>query len=1014
MSSSVSSRSTLSGISDNYSNEVDKTVYKNRRMELSEGECLKCSAMKLNIIVAEKALASLSLQFKNVQKELEKTEQVTRINEEQAKYIDERRSMFEKLEADRSALFVEYENLQINYRNLKKQYDEVVATAQRNQNLIEEANNYRDTCKTAVDNLVAEQKARQELLSKYLKSVDAATACILKLSDSLKQEEKKCLQLRTINEKLEPFKSITPGMQRLLIDFAEIIERNGLMTKPLQKRFAKYRSNLHGNTLLNMDRVKNNSESSLKTAEDSSDDDELAKDLEDMLAVDSVPSIKSAGKLDSSSRKIERDEIRESKNISDVAKKMNKSKIPETSENVLRKKSEDRKTLLLPTSAKESKTLLYFGNTKTLRGEQTEPSKKRTKKKLQNTSGKEKDNDVKGCNIPSTSSMDARFPFFERDESGEKEVVCKCEKNLSTWLNFIQLDPLLPQEINRPTAMDIKLSESIEQQDDYMDRLFGGPLSPSTSSRRTSLSSTGSIVIPKKRARADSETSSISSSEFGVITDSSPLVIESPVKDLKQVNCVPLSESFTNADSGPVTKSSSGETITVIIDEDEITEKMDVEDTCTSVNVLLQEADESCIQSSSEGQISLLDVTSPLHHNINQSIQISEVVNHNEELRLGCKERVKEVPDCADSKLSLSVNSQSKCSTSNSLRAAGKSLGAMHSLITYQKSDIVKICDVSCEAKSPNSIVLPSENLETVLEEKLSEGDSQLEKLPRPQKKPVSSSGVFNEKTSELEGFQEGDSGNCTGDSILKKRLHCESEKRHVRIKSCSSEDSLGLVIDGEVSESVNVDNVPSDCCLKRKLVDIDGSTDVLNNCSAGIAEETNEILQSEFSYNKAREDDNKKACEDEHLNLSGFQKSGERRKSNDILLKSMNCLGYEVGSALQIKTLSDDKNEQELVTVTNRQKDERNSESGSRNVVDSDIPSRDLQNNGTGICRATKQISLRSNTRRQKLDNATKNMQGIKTVEKLSKLSAVEVCKGKKSTVGVYLSLNAVKVAII
>ncbi|VDN08556.1 unnamed protein product [Thelazia callipaeda] len=115
---------------------------------------------------------------------------------------------------------------------------------------------------------------------------------------------------------------------------------------------------------------------------------------------------------------------------------------------------------------------------------------------------------------------------------------------------------------------------------------------------------------------------------------------------------------------------------------------MDVEDTCTSVNVLLQEADESCIQSSSEGQISLLDVTSPLHHNINQSVQISEVVNHSEGLKLGCKERVKEVPDCADSKLSLSVNSQSKCSTSNSLRAAGKSLGAMHSLITYQKSDM--------------------------------------------------------------------------------------------------------------------------------------------------------------------------------------------------------------------------------------------------------------------------------------------------------------------------------------
>ncbi|VDN43153.1 unnamed protein product [Gongylonema pulchrum] len=78
-----------------------------------EEECPRCAAMKVNAIVAEEALAALSVQFKNLQKELKKTEQVSKINEEQARYIDERRSKLEKVEAERTAISAEFENLRV-------------------------------------------------------------------------------------------------------------------------------------------------------------------------------------------------------------------------------------------------------------------------------------------------------------------------------------------------------------------------------------------------------------------------------------------------------------------------------------------------------------------------------------------------------------------------------------------------------------------------------------------------------------------------------------------------------------------------------------------------------------------------------------------------------------------------------------------------------------------------------------------------------------------------------------
>lgn len=42
-----------------------------------------------------------------------------------------------------------------------------------------------------------------------------------KINDSMKQLEKKCVQLQAVNEKLEPFKYHCPSMLRLLLEFGK-------------------------------------------------------------------------------------------------------------------------------------------------------------------------------------------------------------------------------------------------------------------------------------------------------------------------------------------------------------------------------------------------------------------------------------------------------------------------------------------------------------------------------------------------------------------------------------------------------------------------------------------------------------------------------------------------------------------------------------------------------------------------------------------------------------------------
>ncbi|VIO91563.1 Uncharacterized protein BM_BM10844 [Brugia malayi] len=594
MTSSTSTRSTFSGISEGWLSEAGSSRLQNRSSaEESQEDCPKCAALRLNTVIAEEALASLSGQFKNLQKELKKTEQVSKINEEQAKYIDERRSKLENLEAEHTSLYAEYENLRITHDSLKRQYDEVVATARRNQRLIEESVKYHETCKVAVENLMAEKEARQELLAKYLKSVEAAA----KINDSMKQLEKKCVQLQAMNEKLEPFRYHCPAMLRLLLEFGEIIENNGLMTKSLQRRLARYKDkdDLREYLLRKSRRLTNLSESSTKTIEESSDDDELAKDVEHLLLTAGSPlHPRSPKKSVSPNEELRNDEKTNDHSTNPVKETSN---IGVEKENFLRKQLENVEDLHMSfprfqfnsdTHMEEAKAIckrqlkltekqkietLYVEKKKvddvvsicfpsTLSSSLAKKNKQLVGKDVQESEDGLQKNIVQDmCENNSKIERDKNMPEVEVTfnsivyQNNEEKQVCRSTERLSTWLSFVHLDPLLP-ELNRPTFLDNETELSKQHSSvDFMDNLFGSS-SPSTSSRRTSVGSTESCMIPKNKTGMRSELSCsvdavLTTEETSFLTEplSLPLVSSSSVYSSVTGSIIPVSEALEDSSS---------------------------------------------------------------------------------------------------------------------------------------------------------------------------------------------------------------------------------------------------------------------------------------------------------------------------------------------------------------------------------------------------------------------------------------------------------------------------------
>uniref|UniRef100_A0A915PVV9 Uncharacterized protein n=1 Tax=Setaria digitata TaxID=48799 RepID=A0A915PVV9_9BILA len=808
MTSSTSTRSTFSGLSECCLSEAGSSGLQNRSgIDESQEECPKCAAMRLNAIIAEEALASLSGQFKNLQKELKKTEQVSKINEEQAKYIDERRSKLEKLEAERTALYADYENLRISHDSLKRQYDEVVATARRNQRLVEESVKYHETCKVAMENLMAEKEARQELLSKYLKSVEAAA----KINDSMKQLEKKCIQLQAANEKLEPFKYHCPPLLRLLLEFGEIIENNGLMTKSLQKRLAKYKdsNDLRDYLLRKTRRMKNASESSAKTIEGSSDDDELAKGVEDLLLTSNTPHLKSPKKGVSPNKEIKNFVDGEGIiNSTNSTKEILSVKTVDKDHDFLKKQSKNVEAVRIPIQKSRFKSNIY--EEKTLRERQLELIERQKKKLLHIEVEKVTfDSDVDVCTASNSASSFTKNSkeFIKRDkeqhenglqnifgdvlcenkpkftdakengrlskavdQNSERKHFCSNER-LSTWLSFTRLEPLLPK-LNKPKFLDTEVSRLASQHisDDGMDNLFG-PLSP-MSSRRASWSSTESCAVLESSIGSRSLVSCAADAVLAPEEISCFAGLSSHVSDSNCLTKCPLEASTTSISmSFDICSETASATVTLIRYERMITK----DDAFFSIRLSEQETIPAKIHS---------------HRNIYEKEGDAECLQN---LKVSDSSEQASVP--IDSKYGLILRTENEY----------KSLGIRFGLPKLPRPVIDKLTNIKGKELEENrdSLIQRPESAEIVPEKitfnkKGFTKEENLVRLPADKVRTVASKVIQEEQ----------ESGKCTTNSVFEEQLVRRSTRRReqVRIYSCSSEDSEKLVLDAEESNSVQDD----------------------------------------------------------------------------------------------------------------------------------------------------------------------------------------------------------------
>ncbi|VDK62352.1 unnamed protein product [Onchocerca ochengi] len=863
MTSSTSTRSTFSGLSEGCMSEAGSSGLQNRNSaEESQEDCPKCAAMRLNTVIAEEALASLSGQFKNLQKELKKTEQVSKINEEQAKYIDERRSKLEKLEAEHTSLYAEYENLRINHDSLKRQYDEVIATARRNQRLIEESVKYHETCKAAMENLMAEKEARQELLAKYLKSVEAAA----KINDSMKQLEKKCFQLQSINEKLEPFKYHCPILLRLLLEFGEIVENNGLMTKSLQKRLARYkdRDDLREYLLRKTRRMTDLSESNTGTIEESSEDDELAKGVEDLLLrIDSPSRLKSPKKPLSPKKKIKNTEKNDDHSTNSMKEILN-MKAAEKG-NFLKKQLESVETLHVPIPSAQSNLNVHMKKTKTLCERQLELIEKQKNETLYADMEEEKgdfrksgenywallyekkeliERDVQQAedglqkNIlrditysKSIKEKDSKNASdMAMDRSSEDKKICESNERLSTWLSFMHLDPLLPY-LSRPTFLDTGISELSKQHgsDDYMDNLFG-PLSPSISSRRTSMSSTEGYIVAQNKTSSrpemcDTADAVLTAEDMSFLTESLslPPVPENSTNFPATVSTVSTSSAFENSNSLCYVPTSTMKAVAVIHDKQANSESVqNLKTSDENKKILFAEANVATVR-----QISRSTITT-------------------------------------DSKYIMPLRSQRKRSGSNP-QNKDETLGIRVDSPKLPKK-IAKSIDTEEDEleKNPGSIIQQSGSAKAVSERIVFSEKRYLEKkenLVRLSEDKVKSVlEIVRDKSADLRTFQEEQKfGKCFGNPTLQKQsLRRSAKRKHVRTDSCSSEDNQELVIDAKELNNVQSELAAEVALTQQENVnerlDKTSGDPILNDNSAKFSSSEKEVLDSSVSWKKLDE----------------------------------------------------------------------------------------------------------------------------------------------------------------
>uniref|UniRef100_A0A183V0U1 Shootin-1 n=1 Tax=Toxocara canis TaxID=6265 RepID=A0A183V0U1_TOXCA len=242
--------------------------------------------LKRNTMQAFSSLCTLKQRLVMLETSDKDREQLEKINRDQATLIDEFRSQLKKSESERCKLHFDYEQLKITNSDLRRQLDDVLEASRKQKEAVQRGKECEQRYAETLAALNAEHEAREELIRKYSKMADYAEAYevqVRKLETELEKLKESC---STNEANIALYTQHCPSVLKLMLEFADVVEKNATMNASQRRRLVRYTSNFElRQALMRKGRLRKPNTVSISTTGDS-EDDEMAESLENMLSAE--------------------------------------------------------------------------------------------------------------------------------------------------------------------------------------------------------------------------------------------------------------------------------------------------------------------------------------------------------------------------------------------------------------------------------------------------------------------------------------------------------------------------------------------------------------------------------------------------------------------------------------------------------------------------------------------------------------------------------------------------------
>ncbi|KHN79665.1 hypothetical protein Tcan_11784 [Toxocara canis] len=434
-STSVSPNGTLDGSIGPRDNESSR--------DSETKECASCAALKRNTMQAFSSLCTLKQRLVMLETSDKDREQLEKINRDQATLIDEFRSQLKKSESERCKLHFDYEQLKITNSDLRRQLDDVLEASRKQKEAVQRGKECEQRYAETLAALNAEHEAREELIRKYSKMADYAEAYevqVRKLETELEKLKESC---STNEANIALYTQHCPSVLKLMLEFADVVEKNATMNASQRRRLVRYTSNFElRQALMRKGRLRKPNTVSISTTGDS-EDDEMAESLENMLSAENSKMEFDAQVTANSEEKEVREVDSRQESTSD-ATDMKQAQ-------VMRKRNEKKSDVLENTTTKQP----------------LRRSRRLMDAPLLEQTFVEDDGMISGgeelretatiAEVP-TSETETQNLELEISDSDVDEFECRCTSHLSMWRQFAVVEPLL--EMPQKPEVSVELPDS--------------------------------------------------------------------------------------------------------------------------------------------------------------------------------------------------------------------------------------------------------------------------------------------------------------------------------------------------------------------------------------------------------------------------------------------------------------------------------------------------------------------------------------------------------------------------